>query len=258
MNFSLSADDPPAFIQQGLDRSGPFFVIVDHAGQAIPRCLGDMGVSSSDHQRHIAYDIGAGAVGTLLASSLNAPLHASFYSRLVVDVNRDPNHPDSMPATSDGTIIPANQNITEQERHSRLDAIFSPYHTALSQAIDSRNTPVFPVFLHTMTNRLITQPDDKRIWPITVLHNEDKRLAHPLLAHIRNAGIATAANEPYSGYDHTAYCLRTYGVERGLPHVAIEIRQDLVMDTVRQRLWALHLTRWLQSAVQEAGLAKDN
>jgi predicted N-formylglutamate amidohydrolase len=70
---SLLADDEPApFAIENAHGSSPLFLICDHAGQRIPRALGDLGVSASERERHIAWDIGAAAVGSHLSSLLNA------------------------------------------------------------------------------------------------------------------------------------------------------------------------------------------
>jgi len=42
-----------------------------------------------------------------------------------------------------------------------------------------------------------------------------------------------------------------HGERRGLPHVEIEIRQDLIADTSGQRAWGALLARLLPRAYQE-------
>ena len=52
-------------------------------------------------------------------------------------------------------------------------------------------------------------------------------------------------NQPYSVDDDTDYSIPEYGERRGLPHVEIEIRQDLIGDDAGQRQWASRLARAL-------------
>ena len=58
--FKLLADDePPACTVERPDGVSPLLLVCDHAGNRIPRCLGTLGVSEDDRQRHIAWDVGA-------------------------------------------------------------------------------------------------------------------------------------------------------------------------------------------------------
>jgi predicted N-formylglutamate amidohydrolase len=64
----------------------------------------------------------------------------------------------------------------------------------------------------------------------------------------RENGIVVADNEPYVVTDETDYSIPHHGEARGLPHVEIEIRQDLLLEEAGQREWALRITRVLQDA----------
>jgi predicted N-formylglutamate amidohydrolase len=48
--------------------------------------------------------------------------------------------------------------------------------------------------------------------------------------------------------DATDYTIPRHGEARGLPHVEIEIRQDLVSDEAGQTEWAHRITRALEEA----------
>jgi predicted N-formylglutamate amidohydrolase len=52
-------------------------------------------------------------------------------------------------------------------------------------------------------------------------------------------------NEPYAVGDLTDYTIPVHGEGRGLPHVEIEIRQDLIAEPAGQALWAERLARLL-------------
>jgi hypothetical protein len=65
-----------------------FVLACDHAGNAIPRRLGSLGLDQDTLQRHVAWDIGAVGVARHLSALLDAPLVSQPYSRLVVDCNR--------------------------------------------------------------------------------------------------------------------------------------------------------------------------
>ncbi|WP_404294908.1 N-formylglutamate amidohydrolase (plasmid) [Microvirga sp. RSM25] len=119
--FGLAETDPPPLEVVGEELNGPFFLICEHAGRAIPACLSDLGVGHSDMERHIAYDIGAEEVSRKLSDALCAPLYIQRYSRLVIDCNRPLEASDSIPEISDGTQIPRNFALSMMERRLRYE-----------------------------------------------------------------------------------------------------------------------------------------
>jgi predicted N-formylglutamate amidohydrolase len=67
----------------------------------------------------------------------------------------------------------------------------------------------------------------------------DPRFAHLLMALLkREEGLVVGDNAPYSVTDESDYTIPVHGERRGLHHVAIEFRQDLIMDEAGQRQWA--------------------
>ena len=78
----------------------PFLLTCDHYGRIIPRALGDLGLPASEFERHIAWDVGIAGVANALSKRLDAHLIAQRYSRLVIDCNRPPEAPSSIPGLS--------------------------------------------------------------------------------------------------------------------------------------------------------------
>ena len=77
-----------------------------------------------------------------------------------------------------------------------------------------------------------------RPWQLGVLWNRDPRLAEPLLTRFRAyPELCIGDNEPYSGRN-VGFTMNTHGGAAGLPHVEVEIRQDLLADTVGCAYWA--------------------
>ena len=58
-------------------------------------------------------------------------------------------------------------------------------------------------------------------------------------------------NDPYSVSDATDYTVPVHGEARGLAHVEIEIRQDLIATEDGQAAWAARMARLLESARDE-------
>ena len=58
----------------------------------------------------------------------------------------------------------------------------------------------------------------------------------PLLAALKSdPALVVGDNEPYSAREPPGYTVRNHAVARGLPHVAIELRQDLIADDAGAR-----------------------
>ncbi len=94
----LGPDEVPPVLEQNAAGASPFLFTCDHYGRLLPRALGDLGVSEEELTRHIAWDIGIAGVAEQVAHALDAHLVAQLYSRLVIDCNRPPSVPNSIPA----------------------------------------------------------------------------------------------------------------------------------------------------------------
>jgi Predicted N-formylglutamate amidohydrolase len=227
----LGLADPAPFELVNPFATTPLLLVCDHAGRAFPAALGRLGLDEGASDRHIAWDIGAAALTRALARRLDAPAVLATYSRLVIDVNRQPGDPQSIVAVSDGTPIPGNETMSEADEIARAEAIHWPYHHAVDQAFARlRRIGPEPLFIsiHTFTPCLATPclADAPRPWDIGILWNHDPRVAVPLLALLRrHAGLRVGDNEPYSARE-LAYTLNLHAGAAGLPHAAIEVRQD--------------------------------
>src|ERR1700734_4315148 len=124
----LGKGDVPPVHEDNAAGASPFLLTCDHYGRLIPRVLGDLGLPASELTRHIAWDIGIAGVADALSRQLDAHLIAQRYSRLVIDCNRPPGVPSSIPRISEATIIPGNEAITRETAQIRQKAIFNPYH----------------------------------------------------------------------------------------------------------------------------------
>ncbi len=228
-----TAIDPPPFrLLPGAARP-PLLLVCDHAGQAIPAALGDLGLAPRDRGRHAAYDIGAEWVARALAARFGAPLLLGSFSRLVVDLNRDPADPTSMPAESDGTLVPANRDLAPAARERRLSALFHPYHAAVEGLLaDHPGVPLLSVHTCTPIMGGVWRP-----WQIGVLWGQDGRLALPLIAALRrDLSLNVGDNQPYSGRGGKGYTIARHGP--GRMHASVELRQDLVATPAGAAYWA--------------------
>jgi len=226
----------------------PFLLTCDHASNRIPESLETLGLESTDLQRHIAWDIGAAGVSRCLAEQLDATLVLQNYSRLVVDCNRPSDSDQLIPLQSEGTAIPGNQTLSEHEREVRHTEIFLPYHAAITNLLDRRRQQRRTVFvaIHSFTPVYL---DDERPWHIGLLYDDDNRMALPMLQQLSaEDGICVGENKPYR-IDHNDYGIPVHGQGRGIPHVLIEIRQDLIASEREQNEWGSRLAMHLSKAL---------
>jgi predicted N-formylglutamate amidohydrolase len=229
-----------------------FFLACDHGGRAIPRRLGSLGLAEPDTYRHIAWDIGIAEVGRRLSAALDAALIVQTYSRLVIDCNRDPSVASSIIEISEDTEIPGNRNLTEADRAARRDAIFLPYQHKIAAALDWRKAEGRRSVLISLHSFTPVFKGASRPWHVGVLFNRDARLARPLIKLLRSEGDLTVGeNEPYRLTDLTDYTVPIHGERRRLPHVEIEIRQDLIAEPAAQAAWAERLARLLPEAYRK-------
>jgi predicted N-formylglutamate amidohydrolase len=247
----LGLDEPAAFEVTSHEARSPFLITCDHAGRRVPRALGTLGLPESELERHIAWDIGAPGVARLLAAELGAFLILQTYSRLVIDCNRPLGARDSITAISEDTVIPGNVDVRREDAERRVRSIFTPYHERIRQELERRARADEPTVFLAMHSFTPAFKGVSRPWQVAVLYNRDPRLARALLLLLRqDANLEVGDNEPYAVSDATDYGIVEYGERRGIPHVEIEIRQDLIGDGAGQLAWARRFAELIPEAVQ--------
>lgn len=226
-------------------------MICDHAGNRLPRRLGSLALQDDALESHIAWDIGAAAVTRLMALDLNAPAIFQTYSRLVIDCNRPLASDASIVEISEYTAVPGNHAISREQRELRRREVFQPYHARISSELDWRKNQKIPTVLVALHSFTPVYKNAQRPWHVGVLYNGDERLAKPMMALLRSeADLIVGDNEPYA-LDEEDYSIPFHGARRGLLHIEIEIRQDLIGDERGQREWAERLTRNLISSLTQ-------
>jgi len=250
----LAPDEPAAFeVIEDLRRS-PFLITCDHAGKRLPRALGDLGLPEAELSRHIAWDLGAAQVARSLARELGAFAILQTYSRLVIDCNRPLGVPSSIPLISENTVIPGNEALSPSAAAERARAIFQPYHARILSEFERRAQAAQPSVLIAMHSFTPSFMGVSRPWHAGMLYNRDARLGRALIELLRREReLVVGDNEPYSVSDLSDYGVVVYGERRGIPHVEIEIRQDLLSDEAGQEAWAKRFARLLPEAC--AGIA---
>jgi predicted N-formylglutamate amidohydrolase len=233
------------------DPESGLLILCDHAGNAVPRGYGALGLPPVEFERHIAYDIGVRALTFALARALNAPAVLTTFSRLLIDPNRGEDDPTLIMRLSDGAVVPGNADHDAQERERRLAAYHRPYHAAIGAQIDAaiaagRPPVILSVHSFTPVWRGVPRP-----WHAGVLWDSDPRFALPLLDSLRaEPDLVVGDNEPYDGALKND-CMYRHGTERGLAHALLEVRQDLIGDAAGVSAWAARLQPMLRRLLGE-------
>jgi predicted N-formylglutamate amidohydrolase len=247
----LGADDLSPVIVLNEGGRSPFLLLGDHAGRAIPLCLGGLGLPAGAMDLHIAWDIGVAGLGALLSEALDAPFIRQAYSRLVIDCNRRPEAADAVPVVSDGVAIPGNVGLDAEALAARRAEIYAPYQDRIAAMLDARQgagrrTLIFS--LHSFTPIMRGQA---RPWRFGVLHRGDSALSSRMLSLLREAfGDEAGDNQPYAmdGIDNT---VPLHADARCLDYLELEVRQDLIAEPEGQAQVAAALTPLLLHAISD-------
>ncbi len=252
----LGHDEPPPVCTYNALGSSPFLLVGDHAGNAIPSSLKDLGVASENLVRHIAWDIGIAELGQCLADSLDSVFIHQPYSRLVVDCNRAPASPGAILDESDGTTIWGNQNLNGVEAARRVAEIHTPYHTAIAAELDRRSEAKMPPILVSLHSFTAVMGGVPRPWQVGVLHDGgDAMFAELVLSELETVpGLCVGNNEPYK-MDTTDYTIPFHAYPRRLPYAEFEVRQDLLTNSEGVIRWCSILKRALVAALALNGKA---
>ncbi|WP_417424391.1 N-formylglutamate amidohydrolase [Hoeflea sp.] len=227
-------------------------LVCEHAAHTIPRKLGTLGLEEATLKSHIGWDPGAADVAERLSEMLDAPLVMQRFSRLVYDCNRPPEAADAYPERSEIYSVPGNQNLSEEDRACRAEALYHPFHNAIDALIDSRLSAgrrVVLVTVHSFTPVYFGKPRDGLLG---ILHDADSRLADAMLAAVAKEKLeGVLRNYPYGADDGVTHTLKRHGLARQIANVMLEIRNDLIADAPGQELWADRIAGLLRTAISD-------
>lgn len=242
------ADPPPVTVENEAGAS-PVLLVCEHASRFVPAAYDGLGLSEADLSRHIAWDIGAGALARALSRRLDATLVLGNYSRLLVDCNRPLASPTLMPAVAETTRVPGNEGLDAAERERRIAGIFRPFQAAVAGCLDARAargraSVVVGVHSFTPVFQGVSRP-----WHAGVLYGRARDFGERLLAALGGPSGTLAANEPYR-IDDEDYTVPVHGDARGLDAVLVEVRNDLIAQDAGVQAWTERLADALEASTR--------
>ncbi|MEM9330723.1 MAG: N-formylglutamate amidohydrolase [Pseudomonadota bacterium] len=203
--------------------NGPVLIVCEHASNHIPEKYDNLGLSDTELATHIAWDLGAADVAVNLARKLDAACVLGGVSRLLYDCNRPPEAHDAMTERSEVYTIPGNKCLSAENRQERVEAIYEPFKRYVSRAIKRKQALIT---IHSFTPVYNGRQRDVELG---ILHDSDTTLADCILESAHNyTGLTVCRNQPYGPQHGVTHTLKIHGVANGIPHVMIEIRNDLI------------------------------
>ena len=228
------------------DPATGLLLIADHASNRVPEGI-SLGVPPEIMDEHVAIDIGVAPLGRALCERLGMAGVLGNVSRLVIDLNREPDAAGLIPEVSDGHTIPGNQGLDEVGRQRRLHDFWMPYHDRVAEMI-AANAPKLLISLHSFTPSL-REGASARPWEVGVLYNQDERAARIAIPLLQAAGVITGDNQPYSGKVLNA-TMNRHGEENGIAYLGLEVRQDLIGDESGVAQWCARLVPIIAAAAR--------
>lgn len=210
------------------DSQKPLILTCEHASALIPDSYQNLGLDADCLNTHIARDKGCRELTLSLAEQLGVTAFIGGYSRLLIDLNRQENEKELIVQSSDGIDIPANKNLSDEEKEKRLKSYYYPYHRAIDDKIETLikqgiKPRIFSV--HAFTPQL--RGGSYRPWNAGILFNKENPYAANVYAKIKDiAGLNIETNVPYDLRLYKTGSSFVHGEEKGLDNCLIEIRDD--------------------------------
>jgi predicted N-formylglutamate amidohydrolase len=201
--------------------------------------LHGLGLPPEVLEKHVGWDPGAAFVAKGLARALRAPLHLGSWSRLVVDLNRSPDHARVIPRTLSGRRVRANE-LDEAGHAERLRRYWRPYRTAVERSVRERIARAgacLHLSIHSFVERLYGR---ERLLDFGLLYEparpRERAFIDGLFPLLEEQGFAVRRNRPYFGNtDAFVTFLRTQHPPPAYLGIEIEMNQRISRKPAGQR-----------------------
>lgn len=224
----------------------------EHGGNQVPRELQKyFSTARQILNSHRGWDYGALEVAKNIQHELNAPLFYSQVSRLVVDLNRSPNHP--------SLFSQFTKHLSESEKTNILSRYYAPYHQSVEDAVRSvakKKTSVYHLSLHSFTPVLDGKVRNAEIGLLYDPKKENEKEFCNALKRSLNftfPDLRVRYNYPYRGTsDGLTKVLRSKLSEQSYRGIEIEFNQDLLKKIKKNsttKVFSKHLAWAIEAAL---------
>ena len=238
-----------AFEIIGTSKPTPFLFSCEHASNSLPKSLSPSKKDQRFLQTHWAWDIGVPQLlRTLVQMTPSQAIFARF-SRLLIDPNRSLNRSDLIVPSIEGHSLSFNQNLSVQERNSRLEKYYHPYHQAFDEMVETRCQSPEPFVLISFHSFTPVWNGDLRSMDIGLLYDDHNGndphldLVSALESNFQEQGFFTARNKPYTGQSGLMFSVQQQGRKHKVPHIELEFNQATLssperIQSVAQRVFS--------------------
>lgn len=220
--------------------SSDWLLVCEHASNRVPSQLNGLGLPDNFFDEHIGHDIGAYEMTLTLSEQLDATAIVCNYSRLVIDCNRPLTAVDCIPKTSDGVVIPANAELSYEDRLLRINEIYQPFHTCVFHVLADKlihNPQTKFANIHSFTP-MLAEEGKKRPWEIGFIYRNPDPTLHIMDNLRQQTEHLVGDNQPYNGFTHKGYTVPVHSDAQEIPGFLVEFRQDLINHPSGVRYWA--------------------
>jgi predicted N-formylglutamate amidohydrolase len=196
----------------------------EHASAQVPPNLQRDARTDELLAMHWGSDLGAAWLTEALATESGCAAILGTVSRLVIDLNRDPDDATAFLYDTHEGLVAFNADLGPNERARRIDAYFTPYHAAIARCLTT-NRPRFLISIHSFTPEYRGQ---RRSVEAGVLFDQHDDIAHRWVEELCREGFRAEPNEPYSGKAGLIYSPARHGRAFNVPYLELEVRQDLL------------------------------
>lgn len=250
----LGDDEVEPYVVLNREGSANCILTCEHAGAVVPESLDLLGMDPEDYTKHYAFDLGIRRVVETLSVLLDAPAILGNYSRLVVDLNRDLDHPTAFVTIGEGKTVPGNIGMPPENRAARVREIYEPYNTELGHMIDHAvaegHHPAI-ISLHSFTPQYF---QFRRPWEIGFLWTHDYRLSRALIDCFQQRGYVVGDNQPYDHRIVRGSAVNRHADARRLSNTLLEIRNDLILNDKDADDWAKLLADGLHEVLADPAI----
>jgi len=213
---------------------GRFVFTCEHASPAVPS---PWQVPESDRRwlrTHWGHDRGAAALTRALSRKMASPAVLSTFTRLLVDPNRPPEHPDICRRRVDGVELELNRDLDPEEVVQRVVRLHAPFHGAVDALLGARRAARVPTFVFSIHSFTSDYQGQLRQVQLGVLFDQPEDAgpqgdAGRLLASLASHGHWNVqGNQPWSGMDGLIYSVARHGRTHGFRFLELEVRDDLL------------------------------
>lgn len=263
----LAPDEPsPVGVYNAKGRC-PILLTLEHGSSRVPQTFNNLGMGDMDlSTMHWAVDIGTLPLAIALSNILDAPLVIANYSRALIDVNRGTDDPTCMARMLDGHIIPANQNLSENDRQARIETFYTPYRHQVQTMLndmEQRYTSPRLVSLHSFTPTPVRSViaglsgETERHWKVALLFTEAEDMAGRMRQSFIEQGIpdkVIGMNEPYTPRT-VPDCILKHTDGTAIQAVLLEFRNDQLLTEIGVLGLALQSANAIAAACPETAVA---